>query len=103
MLRITVVTEDQRTVLKAEGKLSGPWVKELDNCWQLALNKDPSETIVLDLSDVAFVDSAGKELIRKMCGDEVELIVRGPLMTSIANEVRAKARSMDSKSKKEIA
>ena len=89
MLRITVMIEARRTVLKAEGKLAGPWVKELDHCWQLALKNARQEPIVIDLSDVAFVDRAGKALIGEMCANGAELVVTGPLMTSIVDEMRA--------------
>ena len=92
MLRITVVTEARRTVLKAEGKLSGPWVQELDRYWRMASDRHPGEPIVIDLSEVEFVDSTGKELIRKMCACEVELVARGPLVTSIVDAMRADVR-----------
>ena len=34
MLRITIHTRPKRLVLELEGKLAGPWVKELAACWQ---------------------------------------------------------------------
>jgi anti-anti-sigma regulatory factor len=89
MLRITVITETERTVLKLEGKLGGPWVAELERCWRMAMHGCHNEPILIDLSDVSFVDSAGKELIRNMYGRGVELAVAGPLMTSIVSEIRA--------------
>lgn len=89
MLRITVLTRSDKTVLKVEGKLTGPWVGELQRCWGMALDGHPRERIVIDLTNVTFVDTAGKELIRDICNRGTELLATGPLMTSIVNEVRA--------------
>ncbi len=91
MLRITVITESKKTVLKVEGKLIGPWVRELERCWGLATDRNHQEPIQVDLTDVAFVDSVGKELIGKMCCKGADLLVAGPLMTSIVNEMHTEA------------
>ena len=92
MLRITVMTEERRTVVKVEGKLVGPWVGELRRCWTLAKDGRHNEPIHIDLTDVTFVDSLGKELIREMCLKGAELEVLGPLMSSMVDEMRADLR-----------
>jgi len=89
MLRVTVITRSDKTVLKAEGKLAGPWVHELERCWQLALTHSHPEPIVVDLTDVSYADSAGQDLIREMCSSEVDVVATGPLMTSLVDEMRA--------------
>ncbi len=95
MLRITVITQSELTVLKVEGKLAGPWVAELERCWQMVISGTHQERLLIDLTEVAFVDSAGKELIRKICGQGADVAVTGPLMTSIVNELRHKSGSED--------
>jgi len=92
MLRITAITEKGRTVVKVEGKLVGPWVEELRRCWTLATDGSHNQPIQIDLTDVIFVDSLGKELIREMCFKGAELEVSGPLMCSMVDEMRADLR-----------
>ena len=91
-MRITVMTKERKTVVRVEGKLVGPWVGELRRCWALASDSRHNEPIQIDLTDVTFVDSLGKELIREMCFKGAELEVSGPLMSSMVDEMRAELR-----------
>ena len=43
-----------------KGKLSGPWVGELRQCWKTASSTTQGRRTVLDLRDVDFVDPAGE-------------------------------------------
>ncbi|MBZ5556211.1 MAG: efflux RND transporter periplasmic adaptor subunit [Acidobacteriia bacterium] len=61
MLKITADRDARRLVL--EGSLSGPWVDTLEESWRDALARDEARRIVVDLSDVTFVDPRGKALL----------------------------------------
>jgi hypothetical protein len=65
MLRITLVPESEPATLKVEGKLTGPWVDELERSWSEISKCEPRRPVV-DLSDVTFVSAEGKELLKSM-------------------------------------
>jgi len=64
MLKITADRDARRLVL--EGSLSGPWVDTLDETWRNALAHHRAQQIVVDLSEVTFVDPRGKALLTVM-------------------------------------
>jgi anti-anti-sigma regulatory factor len=72
MLRITFQEDPEGTTLKLEGKISGPWVNELERSW----TEHPSEgskQVTVDLSDVTYIDPEGKRLLARMMGEGVYL------------------------------
>jgi anti-anti-sigma factor len=66
MLRITVQTEADKTLLKLDGKITGPWVKELESCWETLRQAQVRQKMVVDLTDVSFINSAGNLLLERM-------------------------------------
>lgn len=66
MLRITIEEAPLAVTLRLEGKLIGPWVEEVEQCWRKALVNLGPRTILVDLSAVSFVDAAGQSLLAKM-------------------------------------
>ena len=72
MLRITFHQESEGTTVKLEGKLSGPWVEELERSWT-AQPPDGSKQVTVDLSDVTYIDPQGKKLLARMMGKGVFL------------------------------
>jgi anti-anti-sigma regulatory factor len=67
MLRIETETHGhhERTI-RATGKLAGPWVAELRRSVAL---RDGGQSLVLDLTDVSFVDRDGIEFLRCLRND----------------------------------
>ena len=43
-----------------EGKLAGPWLRELEECWQSTLARQRQPILRVDLTGVTFVSAAGK-------------------------------------------
>jgi len=76
VFKISVKDEEpqKKHLLEVEGRLAGPWVEELERCWETERSKVPSEAIVVRLSNVSFIDEAGKELLSKIfrAGAKVE-------------------------------
>jgi len=68
MLKISVKDEgpEKKVLLEVEGRLAGPWVEELERCWESERKRVPSEVIVVRLSNVSFIDDAGRELLGKI-------------------------------------
>ena len=65
MLRITVDDNRQAITLQLEGKLAGPWLEVLEECWKTpwpnSVNRSP-----VDLTGVTFIDDEGKVCLAAM-------------------------------------
>lgn len=102
MLRITIHDEAATTRFVIEGKLAGPWVEELEKCWQTAQSAAPGEpgrSMQVHLADVIFVDDPGKELLAAMHRQGVNLLANGLMTQAIVKEIVA--TNEESKRKKE--
>ena len=58
------------------GRLAGSWVDELRACW-LKSRRNPGARVVLDLTDVTFIDEAGEELLAEMLSAGAEFVAAG--------------------------
>ena len=73
MLRITLQNGARPTTIRLEGKLSGPWVDELARAWAGLTTGGPDRAVTVDLSEVTFIDSAGKKLLSSLVDDGAQL------------------------------
>src|SRR5262245_51450309 len=87
MLKITTQNESDRLLFNLEGKLAGPWVKELEQCWVASVAAQPDRRMRVDLSSVTFIDEEGKQLLRKMYGEGTELMAAGCLNKCIVEKI----------------
>lgn len=87
MLRITVHNDEVATRLVIEGRLMGAWARELEGCWRQATTAQPPPRILVELTDVSFVDEGGMELLKLMAAAGVELIAKGILMKALIEEL----------------
>lgn len=72
MLRITQVSEDSDTVcLKVEGRVIGDWACELNRTCGYCLSQN--RRIILDMSDVTYIDRQGVDALKRILGDNVQL------------------------------
>ncbi len=88
MLKISVNTDSKVKVLKLEGNLSGPWVAELKRTWCEVTDWTPADSVVVDLSDVSFVDSEGEKLLGNMFQQGAELRNGNLVTTEIVNQIK---------------
>ncbi len=65
MLKITVDIEGERAALELEGRLAGPWVQELRDCWQRAESDGRQISVVL--KQVTFHRRRGKTTAWRRC------------------------------------
>jgi anti-anti-sigma regulatory factor len=93
MLKITIHNEAKATSFVIEGKLVGPWVEELEKCWNSALAADPSGAMLVNLAAVTFIDSAGRSLLAGMRRQGARLLSTGVLINAIVAEIEAEERS----------
>jgi len=87
MLRITVHNDIGATRIKIEGRLLGAWVRELEECWRQATAIQPPPRILVELTDVSFVDEEGGELLKQMAAAGVELVAMDVLMKALVEEI----------------
>jgi outer membrane protein len=102
MLRITSDKKRGKVVLTVEGKLAGPWVGTLEQCWRELRAASPDEKFSLNLCAVSFIDPAGKTLLKEIHRQGGQLIAEGCLNQAIVREIhdtgtRAKNGSADDK------
>jgi anti-anti-sigma regulatory factor len=93
MLRIYIHDEVPVTSIVAEGKLVGPWVKELEKCWETVVAAHPRKSMVVDLVHVTFIDSEGRALLTRMRQRGARLLSSGVLINSIVADIEAQQGS----------
>jgi hypothetical protein len=87
MLRITVHNNSQSITFQLEGRLSGPWIAELDKCWHRTLQNETQPAIRVDLTGLTFLDNAGKEYLHKMHCRGAEFVAADCETKSIIDEI----------------
>ena len=87
MLRVTVNSEPDLTTVKLEGKLASVWVQEASKCADEIVATVRSQNVAVDLTDVTFVDDAGKKMLAVLAHEGVHLISDDPAMDAIVNEI----------------
>ena len=85
MLKITTQTDPTRTIFEIEGKLAGPWVEELENCWRKAANSDRPVRVMI--CAVTFIDDKGRDLLVDMYRHGAELVAEGCMNKAIVEEI----------------
>jgi outer membrane protein len=88
MLRITTQKKRGKTTLSVEGRLAGPWVAALEQCWRELHASEPQEKFHLDLCGVSFIDAAGKVLLKEIYRQGGKLVAEGCLNQAIVDEIK---------------
>ena len=86
MIRITAQHESSETRLFLEGKLSGPCVDELDKCWQQSSSAEP--ILMVDLTNISFVDDHGKELLARMHKKGIKLFSNSLMTRCLIDQIQ---------------
>jgi outer membrane protein len=88
MLRITTEKKRGKTTLSVEGRLAGPWVAALEQCWRELHASEPQEKFHLNLCGVSFIDAAGKVLLKEIYRQGGKLVAEGCLNQAIVDEIK---------------
>ena len=93
MLKISVKNEEpgNRHLLEVEGRLAGPWVGELNRCWESERERTAAAAIVVRLSNVSFVDETGTDLLRKMFQAGAKLEGSGCMVRALIAQITGAA------------
>jgi outer membrane protein len=89
MLRITSEKKRGKVILTVEGRLAGPWVAALEQCWRELRGASPGEKFSIDLCGVSFIDPAGKALLKEIHRQGGRLVAEGCLNQAIVQEIRS--------------
>src|SRR5215467_7727058 len=87
MLRITTQKKRGKTVLDIEGRLTGPLVGTLEQCWRELHGASPDEKLHLNLCGVSFIDAAGRMLLKEIHRQGGELVAEGCLNQAIVEDI----------------
>jgi outer membrane protein len=101
MLRVTTEKRRGKTVLSVEGRLAGPWVGALEQCWRELHSATPHEKFHIDLCGVSFIDAAGKVLLKEVHRQGGRLVAEGCLNQAIVREIVSDAGEHHSEKGKE--
>lgn len=81
MLRITVHDEPGALTFQLEGRLAGPWVRVLEECWQNALARQRKPMLRVDLTGVTSIDAAGRARLAAMYHDGADEFIAADCLT----------------------
>lgn len=87
MVRISTEDRGATLELRLEGRLSGAWVAELEECWRSHAARSPHKKLIVDLTDTQVIDLAGKYLLRLMHQSGVAITARTPYMKALVAEI----------------
>ncbi len=87
MLKITMQITAGVMTFALEGKLAGPWVKEMELCWRSAAETQQDHPVRVDLSSVTFIDEEGKALLGRMYREGAKLVATGCLNKCIVEGI----------------
>ena len=90
MLKITTQTDVTRTTFELDGKLAGPWVELLKECWRKTAGGNGPVRVLL--CDVTFVDEQGKSLLADMYRHGAELEADRCMTTAILEQIKRGGR-----------
>ena len=93
MLKITQHRDEasKSVSFMLEGRLAGPWVKELEACWRRT-EVPPKSRAVVDLTGVTFVDADGRALLTNMWREGAEFRAAGCLTKCIVEDYENRPR-----------
>ena len=87
MLRISTHENPGSLTFLLEGTLAGPWVRVMEECWQDTVPHSRTPRVSIDLTEVTFIDSAGKECLIELHDQGANLVAAGCLMRALVAEI----------------
>ena len=93
MLRITVHKKSGTLTFQLEGRLAGPWVPVLEECWEGALARQRNSLLRVDLTEVTSIDAAGRACLAAMHRQGAEFVAADCLTKAVVAEIICSAAS----------
>ena len=86
-MRITVHDQPRILTFRLEGRLAGPWLQELEECWQSTLACQGKTILCVDLTGVTFIDAVGQASLAALHRQGAEFVVADCLMKAVVAEI----------------
>ena len=87
-LRITLQDTAEAVEMRLEGRVAGPWASELNRVWGEAAPRLASRKLIIDLHNVTYADSTGKQVLRSIYAQtHATFITNTPWAQFLAEEV----------------
>jgi ABC-type transporter Mla MlaB component len=87
VLRISIQNDLETATLKLEGKVIGPWARELNRVWADFQPSIGMKKLCLDLCGVTLVDKAGTRTLQKIFRlTDAKILADTPLARYVAAE-----------------
>jgi ABC-type transporter Mla MlaB component len=93
MLKINVTKTETEERWILQGRLMGPWVRELKAVWQNTHRADEQQRCVFDLNDVTFVDKAGEQLLRELAKEGAQFEASGIYVRDVVKQFKGKRKA----------
>jgi hypothetical protein len=87
MMKATFIAAGEQVTLLVCGRLSQPWVAELERCWGEARASHPGCRISVDLCGVTFINEEGARLLRYMHESGASLVAEGLLVRELVDQI----------------
>jgi anti-anti-sigma regulatory factor len=87
MLRITVHDKPGALTFQLEGRLAGPWVPVLQECWQSTLARQGKPILRVDLTGVTSIDAVGRAQLAAMHREGAEFVAADCLTKAVVAEI----------------
>jgi hypothetical protein len=102
-LRIKVQESSGAVTIKLEGRVAGPWVEELNRTWRSLVPSLYSKRLILDLCDVLFVNSTGKQLLSEIRSESgAEFLADTPMTKAFAEQATGGNEASKADARKEF-
>lgn len=88
MMKIEIQDAGDAVILKVEGRISGAFAAELENCWHVARSSHRAGAVSVDLKNVTCVDRAGRNLLQLMYREGVPFLRAGIALQDILEQIK---------------
>jgi len=92
MLKITFHDRAEALTLQVEGKLVGPWAKELEQPWRSASAMGDRKVRIVDLRETLYIDGEGKRVLAELFREGAFFQTCGAMTSSIVEEITGKRK-----------
>jgi ABC-type transporter Mla MlaB component len=92
MMRITVLDDKAEQRVVVEGKLTEPFVAELESAWEQARQDARGRPIVIDFTEVTRIDEKGEAALVAMVAEGARLTAKGVYWENVVKQLLNEAR-----------
>jgi hypothetical protein len=88
VLKITTTETPAERRWVVQGRLVGPWVRELRTAWMRTRRSQDKRICIVDLNEVTFIDKGGERLLRAMSKKGVQLVAEGVYVKHVIEQAK---------------